>query len=138
MSILIGLSMLLAAPQPLPAGSVVGFKEGGHLVLTRQLDEWNFEYLPLPKTGKLPDVPVETDKLHFVMAHKDGATFLIVTNGFKTGYHYRASIGTEQRQVPTSICTVGPGLISIEHWSDEIDVMLLEDFRVSDEMVCKK
>jgi len=137
MSILIELAMLLAAPQPLPADAAVVFKEGGHLVLTRQGEQWNFEYLALPKDGETTNVPVEPDKLHFVMTRKDGATLLQVTNGFKKGYRYKALIGTEAQQQPTSTCTVMPGLTSFEHWPHEIDVMLLVDFEPSDELVCR-
>jgi len=138
MQTLLTLAMLLLAPQPLPADAVVGFKEGGHLVLTRSDNQWNFEYFALPKGGEKVGVPVETDKLHFVMTRRGKATLLTVTNGFKTGYRYKALIGTKERQVPTSTCTVMPDLTSFEHWPHEIDVMLLVDFEPSDELVCRK
>jgi hypothetical protein len=134
---LIGLAMAMAMPQALPDNYNLGFKDGGHLVLTRQDDHWAFEYWALSKNDEMPNVPVEPDKLHFVMIHQGGMTILIVTNGFKTGYRYKAYIGTEKRQVPTSTCTVMPGLKSFESWPNKIDVMLLNDFEPSNEMVCR-
>jgi hypothetical protein len=58
-------------------------------------------------------------------------TVLVIRNHFDRPLAYRALIKRHgQKPEPTSVCSVRPGLLGVEHWPDAAEVLAVGDFRL--------
>ena len=63
----------------------------------------------------------EQVRFSFVQIASSGDTLLIIRNGFRQSFAYKARIGIAGKAGMTDVCQVLPGLGSLEHWPYKID-----------------
>lgn len=92
--------------------------------------------------------PADRLRVTFRQAADSDQTLLVIENGYDGPVTYRALMrvltrdGTRWEQ--TSVCTVLPGIFSVEHWPHPIVSIALKDFTITpslgegnDEVVCR-
>ncbi len=92
------------------------------------------------------DVPDGRVRTSFLQVPGSAAMILTVENGYEGALNYRATMMTVSqdgvRWERTSVCTVGPGIYSLEHWPYPIVALALDDFELASkdepvEVVCR-
>jgi hypothetical protein len=70
--------------------------------------------------------------VRFSFSNMGGQMMLQTENGYARAFDYRARMFNGRRSANTSICTVLPGIMGLESWSDRIDRLELREPRLSE------
>lgn len=93
--------------------------------------------MPLRLPGVTPDAIAPGKIVAKLYTLPNGATMLVIENGFGVPMRYHASFRADGQSKPTDVCPVPAGRRSFEYWPHGMDEIALEGFAPATSDACE-